>query len=70
MKTTITIALFFMAVLSLSELNAGTFVEEKGTFQVGTKPESVKTPEIYHLKKAIAKMAVKLFFYSFSFFSM
>ena len=53
MKTTITIALFFMAVVGLSELNAGTFVEEKGTFQVGAKPESEKTPEIYHLKKAI-----------------
>lgn len=59
MKTTITIALFFMAVVGLSELNAGTFVEEKGTFQVGAKPESVKTPEIYHLKKAILNYILK-----------
>ena len=59
MKTTITIALFFMAVVGLSELNAGTFVEEKGTFQVGAKPESVKTPEIYHLKKAIINYILK-----------
>lgn len=46
MKTTITIALFFMAVVGLSDLNAGNFVEEKGTFQVGAKPESAKTRDL------------------------
>lgn len=51
MKTSITIALFFMAVVGLSELNAGTFVEEKGTFQVGAKPESEKTPRSIISKK-------------------
>lgn len=51
MKTTITIALFFMAVVGLSDLNAGNFVEEKGTFQVGAKPESAKTPRSIISKK-------------------
>lgn len=59
MKTTITIALFFMAVVGLSDLNAGNFVEEKGTFQVGAKPESAKTPEIYHLKKTDLNYVLK-----------
>ena len=52
MKTTMILSMFFMAAVCLSELNAGTFIEEQGSFKVGTKPESQKTPDIYHLKKA------------------
>ena len=51
MKTTILILLFFMGVVFLPKLNASNFEEEQGSFKVGFKPESPKTPEIYHLKK-------------------
>ncbi len=59
MKTTIFIALFFMVVDCVSQLNAGTFTEEQGSFVVGNKAESPKTPEIYHLKKAELKYILK-----------
>jgi hypothetical protein len=59
MKTTILIALFFMVVDCVSQLNAGTYTEEQGSFKVGNKAESPKTPEIYHLKKAELKYILK-----------